>query len=137
VEIGAGRSRLVVPASVDDLAEIYEAEPGATLVSGATDVGLWVTKFMRDIGPMIFVGDLPELHVHLFDWSDQRPRDRIAEDESQSDASDCESNDHPTSSERRSLADLDARHHIRFGLVHEFIRETLKAIRQRACLGEL
>jgi len=62
VEIGEGRDRLIVPASADDLAEIYIAEPGATLVSGATDVGLWVTKFMRDIGPMIFVGEVPELH---------------------------------------------------------------------------
>jgi xanthine dehydrogenase small subunit len=62
VEIGEGRERLIVPANVDDLAEIYAAEPGATLVSGATDVGLWVTKFMRDIGPMIFIGETPELH---------------------------------------------------------------------------
>lgn len=62
VEVGEGRARLIVPASVDDLADIYAAEPGATLVSGATDVGLWVTKFMRDIGPMIYIGDLPELH---------------------------------------------------------------------------
>ncbi len=36
--------------------------PAATLVSGATDVGLWVTKFMRDIGPIIFIGEVPELH---------------------------------------------------------------------------
>ena len=62
VEIGQGRDRLIVPASLDDLAEIYAAEPGATLVSGATDVGLWVTKFMRDIGPMVFIGEVPELH---------------------------------------------------------------------------
>ncbi|MHB1103318.1 MAG: xanthine dehydrogenase small subunit [Devosia sp.] len=62
VEVGEGRDRLIVPGNVDDLAEIYAAEPGATLVSGATDVGLWVTKFMRDIGPMIFVGELPGLH---------------------------------------------------------------------------
>ncbi len=51
-----------MPASVDDLAEIYAANPDATLVSGATDVGLWVTKFMRDIGPMIYIGHLAELH---------------------------------------------------------------------------
>ncbi len=61
VEIGGGRARLIVPATSDDLAEIYAANPGATLVSGATDVGLWVTKFMRDIGPMIYIGDVPEL----------------------------------------------------------------------------
>lgn len=62
LEIGEGKDRLIVPASVDDLAEVYAAEPGATLVSGATDVGLWVTKFMRDIGPLIFIGEIPELH---------------------------------------------------------------------------
>jgi xanthine dehydrogenase small subunit len=61
VDIGEGRNRLIVPASVDDLAEIYAANPGGTLVSGATDVGLWVTKFMRDIGPMIYIGHLTEL----------------------------------------------------------------------------
>jgi xanthine dehydrogenase small subunit len=32
-------------------------------VSGATEVGLWVTKFMRDNGPMIFIGHLAELHA--------------------------------------------------------------------------
>lgn len=62
VEIGDGRDRLIVPASVDDLAGIYAAEPGATLVSGSTDVGLWVTRFMRDIGPLVFIGEVPELH---------------------------------------------------------------------------
>jgi len=62
VEIGEGRGRLIVPASADDLAEVYAANPQGTLVSGATDVGLWVTKFMRDIGPMIFIGDIAELH---------------------------------------------------------------------------
>jgi len=61
VEIGQGKERLIVPASADDLAELYAANPGGTLVSGATDVGLWVTKFMRDIGPMIFIGDIAEL----------------------------------------------------------------------------
>jgi xanthine dehydrogenase small subunit len=61
VDIGEGKDRLIVPASVDELAAVYAANPGATLVSGATDVGLWVTKFMRDIGPMICIGGLPEL----------------------------------------------------------------------------
>jgi len=62
VEIGEGKARLIVPASVDDLAEVYAANPTATLVSGATDVGLWVTKFMRDIGPMIYIGNIAGLH---------------------------------------------------------------------------
>ncbi|MCR4266166.1 xanthine dehydrogenase small subunit [Nitratireductor sp. ZSWI3] len=62
VEIGSGGERLVVPASLDDLAAVLEAEPKATIVAGATDVGLWVTKLMRDIAPVVFIGGLDELH---------------------------------------------------------------------------
>ncbi len=61
VEVGTGRDRIIVPASVDDLASVYLDDPSATLVAGSTDVGLWVTKFMRDIGPLIFVGEIKEL----------------------------------------------------------------------------
>lgn len=61
VEIGEGEDRLVVPASVDDLAEVLAAEPTATIVAGSTDVGLWVTKFMRDIAPVVFTGGLEGL----------------------------------------------------------------------------
>ena len=61
VEIGEGADRIIVPASLDDFAAVYEANPTATIVAGATDVGLWVTKFMRAIGPVIFIGHLQEL----------------------------------------------------------------------------
>ncbi|MDI6028144.1 xanthine dehydrogenase small subunit [Corticibacterium sp. UT-5YL-CI-8] len=61
VEIGTGKERLVIPADVDDLAEILITEPNATIVSGSTDVGLWVTKFMRDIAPAVFIGNLEGL----------------------------------------------------------------------------
>jgi xanthine dehydrogenase small subunit len=47
-----------VPADVDDFAERYAEEPGATLVAGATDVGLWVTKGLRRISPAIFIDHL-------------------------------------------------------------------------------
>jgi xanthine dehydrogenase small subunit len=63
VDIGEGRDRIIVPATVDELARLYAENPSATLVSGATDVGLWVTKFMRDIGPMIFIGHLEDLQT--------------------------------------------------------------------------
>ena len=61
VEIGEGADRIIVPANLDDFAEVYEANPEATIVAGSTDVGLWVTKFMRAIGPVIFIGHLQEL----------------------------------------------------------------------------
>ncbi|MFK4818663.1 xanthine dehydrogenase small subunit [Ochrobactrum quorumnocens] len=63
VEVGSGKDRLVVPASLDDFATIYAAEAKATIVAGSTDVGLWVTKMMRDISPVIFIGHLTELRT--------------------------------------------------------------------------
>jgi xanthine dehydrogenase small subunit len=63
VEIGEGRDRFVVPANVDDLAAILEAEPKGTIVAGSTDVGLWVTKFMREITPAVFISGLDELRT--------------------------------------------------------------------------
>ena len=62
VEVGSGRNRIIVPASLDDFAAVFAENPTATVIAGATDVGLWVTKFMRDIGPLIFISHLPELH---------------------------------------------------------------------------
>ncbi|MDK4700723.1 xanthine dehydrogenase small subunit [Rhizobium sp. CNPSo 4062] len=61
VEIGEGRHRLIVPANLDDFASVLEASPTATVVAGSTDVGLWVTKHMRDITPVIFIAGLQEL----------------------------------------------------------------------------
>ena len=58
IELSKGGERAIIPADVDDLAAVLEAEPKATLIAGATDVGLWVTKFMRDISPAVFIGHL-------------------------------------------------------------------------------
>ncbi len=43
------------PTSSDDLAAWYAAHPDATLVAGATDVGLWVTKQLRDLPEVAFL----------------------------------------------------------------------------------
>jgi xanthine dehydrogenase small subunit len=61
VEIGEGDRRVIVPANLEDFAALYAEMPEARIVAGSTDVGLWVTKFMRDIGPAIFIGGLEEL----------------------------------------------------------------------------
>ncbi|MEM9249497.1 MAG: xanthine dehydrogenase small subunit [Pseudomonadota bacterium] len=45
----------VAPESADALAEWYAAHPDATLVAGATDVGLWVTKGMRELRQTAFL----------------------------------------------------------------------------------
>lgn len=67
VEIGQGRERLVAPSSLDDLAAVLDAEPQATIVAGSTDVGLWVTKHMRDIAPVVFIGGVDELRTVVED----------------------------------------------------------------------
>ncbi|WP_413717966.1 xanthine dehydrogenase small subunit [Silicimonas sp. MF1-12-2] len=51
------------PSSLDELAAWYEAHPEATLIAGATDVGLWVTKGLRDLGEMAFLNRCQELQV--------------------------------------------------------------------------
>ncbi|PQZ29077.1 xanthine dehydrogenase small subunit [Ochrobactrum vermis] len=61
VEVGEGKDRLIVPGDLDDFATLLAAEPKATIVAGSTDVGLWVTKMMRDISPAVFIGHLEEL----------------------------------------------------------------------------
>ncbi len=61
VELTDGTGRAVLPADTDDLAAVLEAAPGATVVAGSTDVGLWITKHMRDISPAVFIGHIAGL----------------------------------------------------------------------------
>ncbi|ETX14830.1 FAD-binding molybdopterin dehydrogenase [Roseivivax halodurans JCM 10272] len=54
------------PEGLDDLLKLYAERPEATLVAGATDVGLWVTKDLRELEELIFLGrcrDLQEIEV--------------------------------------------------------------------------
>ena len=61
VELVTEDDLAILPASVDDLAAALTQRPDATIIAGATDVGLWVTKFFRLISPAIFIGHLEEL----------------------------------------------------------------------------
>ena len=49
------------PATADALADLLLAHPETRIVAGATDVGLWVTKQLRDLGPTVFIGDIADL----------------------------------------------------------------------------
>ena len=49
------------PESSDELAAWYEAHPDATLIAGATDVGLWVTKAFRELGEVAFLNRCRDL----------------------------------------------------------------------------
>ncbi len=50
-----------IPETADDLAEWYAAHPDAVLVGGATDVGLWVTKGLRELPEVAFVAGIADL----------------------------------------------------------------------------
>ncbi|MFN4155475.1 MAG: xanthine dehydrogenase small subunit [Paracoccaceae bacterium] len=49
------------PRTSDELAAWYQANPDATLIAGATDVGLWVTKQLRDLGQVAFLSGIADL----------------------------------------------------------------------------
>ncbi len=49
------------PETLEDLAAWCAAHPDGTLIAGATDVGLWVTKQFRDLGAVAFLGKCQDL----------------------------------------------------------------------------
>ena len=49
------------PLTIDELAAELEQEPGALVLAGGTDVGLWVTKQLRELPPIVYVGAVAEL----------------------------------------------------------------------------
>ena len=49
------------PRTVDELAQLRADKPQATLLAGSTDVGLWVTKQMRELGEIIYLGNVAAL----------------------------------------------------------------------------
>jgi len=54
-------SRALNPQTGDQLASWYAENPGATLIAGATDVGLWVTKELRDLASVAFLNSVTDL----------------------------------------------------------------------------
>jgi xanthine dehydrogenase small subunit len=59
--VGSEGRLLYAPADIDSLAEILAENPESCIVAGATDVGLWVTKQLRDIAPGVYLGRVGEL----------------------------------------------------------------------------
>ncbi len=61
LERTVGSNPPYIPETADDLAEWYAAHPDAVLVGGATDVGLWVTKGLRELPEVAFVAGIADL----------------------------------------------------------------------------
>jgi xanthine dehydrogenase small subunit len=53
--------RFLAPKTLDELATLREQHPRAQLLAGSTDVGLWVNKQFRQLGDVLFVGEVDEL----------------------------------------------------------------------------
>jgi xanthine dehydrogenase small subunit len=49
------------PRTLADLAALVAARPLARLLAGSTDIGLWVNKQFRDLGELIYLGEVAEL----------------------------------------------------------------------------
>ena len=61
VFIGTRERFFAAPASIPALAKLCVLHPDARLVAGATDIGLWVTKQLRDIPKVIWLGRVRQL----------------------------------------------------------------------------
>ena len=60
VFVGDDKRFFAAPTNLDDLAALYEQYPDATIVAGGTDVGLWITKQLRDLKRIIHVGKVAD-----------------------------------------------------------------------------
>ena len=56
-----GQANYHAPVTLDDLAELYRQNPEARILAGGTDVGLWVTKQLRELPTIIYLGAVDQL----------------------------------------------------------------------------
>jgi xanthine dehydrogenase small subunit len=61
VFVGDETSFFAAPASEQSFAQLYMKHPDATILAGATDVGLWITKKLTPLQKIIHVGRVAEL----------------------------------------------------------------------------
>ena len=55
------RDRYWAPRSLDEFAALREQHPQARVLAGSTDIGLWINKQFRDVGDLLYIGDVGEL----------------------------------------------------------------------------
>ena len=58
---GVGEAHFHAPRTLDALADLRAAKPQARLLAGSTDIGLWVNKQLRDLGEIVYLGEVAVL----------------------------------------------------------------------------
>ncbi len=60
-KIGQEKRFFAGPSTIHELSDLYATHADAVLVSGATDVGIWINKDLQEIQKIIWLGQIPEL----------------------------------------------------------------------------
>ncbi len=53
----------IAPRTLAEFASVRAERPEARLLAGATDIGLWTNKQFRDVGDLLYLGDVRELQA--------------------------------------------------------------------------
>ena len=56
-----GNTRFHAPRTIEQLTRLRADNPDATILAGCTDIGLWVNKQFRELGDIIYIGEVAEL----------------------------------------------------------------------------
>jgi xanthine dehydrogenase small subunit len=62
LDIDAAGRRFAAPRTLAQLIDLRSARPGAVLLAGSTDIGLWATKKLQVLDDLIYVGRVEELN---------------------------------------------------------------------------
>ncbi|MDH3713496.1 MAG: xanthine dehydrogenase small subunit [Gammaproteobacteria bacterium] len=63
LSLTSGDKRYFAPRDINTLAELVENHPDACILAGGTDVGLWVSKQLRELPTLIYTGDVADLQT--------------------------------------------------------------------------
>ncbi|WP_027795368.1 xanthine dehydrogenase small subunit [Paraburkholderia acidipaludis] len=59
--VAGGEATFFAPRTLGEFARLRAERPQARVLAGSTDVGLWVTKQFRELGDLIYTGNVAEL----------------------------------------------------------------------------
>lgn len=61
VEYEFNGQRYISPTTIRELVDVLDRYPDAVILAGATDVGLWITKQLRHLETVVYIGAVSEL----------------------------------------------------------------------------